>query len=258
MILIIIRSIWRDDYPRHLGFVLEILSTIMMLVVFWYTSLAFKPQLDNGVSYFDYLLMGEVILYLPLLLLQHNVRLGKKMARRGTFDFFFVNKVNILNYFFYYSLAYLIKDFIRLLLLILLSAFLFSFPIGLLQLALLLSYIVVISFFTMLIGIAVGLSLIFWGRGEGSFGQFISLLTILGGAYFPLSVFPQWLQKLSLSFNPLTGFLEYGRDLTRGLWQTPPLAIFIWPFVILLFYKFIYSYGLKYYRNNGPPTDITF
>lgn len=257
MMMLLLKNILRDDYPKAWGILIEILSLILMLVVFWFTSQAFAPRsLDYG-NYFDYLIIGELVLYLPLMLFQQNIRLGKKMGRRGTFDFLYVNHKSVWRYFSQFTLLYFFKDAVKLLLLVILCQLFFTLPLNVGTLVMLFGYIFYLCVLFSLLGMTIGLSLIFWGRGEGVWGQFISLASVLGGAYFPIKVFPLWLQKISLLLNPITGFLEFGRAIARGSF-TEMSSIIVWSALIPIIYGMVYHVGLRHYRKCGPPSDITF
>ena len=258
MILVLLKSLWRDDYPKVWGVVFEFVSMIMMLAVFWYTSQAFVPIKEMGTSYFVYLVTSEIILYLPLVLLQQNIRLGKKIARRGTFDFLYVREVSLLRYFSTFTMAYFCKDFVKLMILLVMSILIFGYSLEVKEMIVILTYISILSLLCATIGMGIALLLIFFGRGEGVWSQVISFSSLLAGAYFPLHVFPDWLQTVSLSLNPLTLFLEYGREISFGNYSFPSLGMIIWCCLIPLANYFIYIKGLEIYRKRGAPADITF
>lgn len=257
MILFLFRIIIKEDYPRKLGVLLEIFSMLMMLFVFWFTSKAFVPVNYNVKSYFNYLFWGEFILFLPLSLLQQNIRIGKKMAIRGSFDLFLVTKRHPLKYFSTFSLGYFFKDFIKLLLLILIALIFFELNFNSKLFVQLLIYILASSIFFSLIGVTIGLSLIFWGRGEGIWGQLLSFLSIMAGAYFPISTFSNQIVKIGKFCNPLQTYLEYGREIINNGYSSIPISLFIWFIATVIVYSFIYSIGLKSYKKNGPPAGIT-
>lgn len=263
MILILFRSVIRDDYPRKWGFLLEILSIFIMLFVFWFTSKAFKPNSLVGENYFYYLLIGEILLFLPLSLMQQNIRLGKKIGIRGTFDFLLTKKISISKYFFSFTMVYFFKDLLKTICLLTLSAAIFYLPLNLNQLLSLFIYLLLGCLIFSFLGMIIGLSLIFWGRGEAIWGQTLSILSILGGAYFPLNVFPNWLNITMIQLNPIAVYLELGREIARHdlfivLDQYPlSMALLSWLLVAFLLYKQVYYFGLKYYKRNGPPSEIT-
>lgn len=258
MLMVLLKSMLKDDYPRSWGIILEVFSVVLMLTVFWFTSLAFKPTTLTGDRYFDYLLIGEFILYLPLLLLQQNIRLGKKMARRGTFDFLHVQGIASWRYFMSFSQVYFVKDLIKLIIMMIVTKIFFTLPLSAVSIVGLLIYVSLVSFLFALLGMAIGLSLVFWGRGEGVWGQFISLGSVLGGAYFPVMVFPVWLQKASLILNPITCFLEYGRSLVKGNYAAVSPSMVLWVILIPMVCYIVYTLGLKRYLKWGPPSDISF
>ncbi len=229
----------------------------MMLFVFWFTSKAFVPVSHSIESYFSYLFWGEFILFLPLSLLQQNIRIGKKMAVRGTFDLLLVTKRHPIKYFSTFSLGYFVKDFIKLLVLMCIAVTFFELTLNLQYFAQLLIYILISSLFFSLIGVTIGLSLIFWGRGEGVWGQLLSFLSIMAGAYFPISTFSNQIVVMGKFLNPLQTYLEYGRMIMSKGYSYVPVNLLIWFFAIVIIYSFLYRFGLKSYKKNGPPAGMT-
>ncbi len=257
MILFLLKIIMREDYPRKWGVLLEAFSMFMMLFVFWFTSRAFVPISHNIESYFHYLFWGEFILFLPLSLLQQNIRVGKKMAIRGTFDLLLVTKINPLKYFFTFSLGYLVKDIFKLLILIIMAVLFFELSLSWTNTFTLFIYIFISSLFFSLIGVSIGLSLIFWGRGEGIWGQLISFLSIMAGAYFPMSNFSELIVRVGKVLNPLQTYLEYGRSIESEGLSALPVGLGLWFIVIIIIHIFLYRFGLESYKKNGPPAGIT-
>jgi hypothetical protein len=247
----------REDYPRKWGVLLESFSMFMMLFVFWFTSRAFVPVSHNIESYFSYLFWGEFILFLPLSLLQQNIRTGKKMAIRGTFDLFLVTEMNPLKYFFTFSLGYFAKDIFKLIILLIMAVLFFELDLSTVNIFTLLIYIFISSLFFSLIGISIGLSLVFWGRGEGVWGQLLSFLSIMAGAYFPLSTFSDQVVTIGKILNPLQTYLEYGRLITSDGITFFPVTLCLWFVVITMGHITLYSIGLKSYRKYGPPAGIS-
>lgn len=65
------------------------------------------------------------------------------------------------------------------------------------------------------LGVAAAAGVIAFRRGEGGVGFIATLLTISSGAYFPLSLFPTWLQTLA-EVNPFAIALDAMRQAVLG------------------------------------------
>lgn len=258
MILTLIKNIWLDDYPRKWGFLLEAISMISMLIVFWYTSQAFTPKEPGDVNYFEYLFWGEFILYIPLNVLAQNVRLAKKLAYRKTFDFFLVREISIPVLFLKNGISHGLWALMKMLFFLIFSILFFSLDVSPLSLMTLIGFISIQSLFCSLLGMAIGLIVIFTGRGEGLWGQLTSFLSLFAGAYFPLKVLPPWLREISTSLNFITAYLEQGRALvySKVSYELWPILC-VWWLVIVMFLGIVSKFGLRYYKKHGPPSDIT-
>ena len=134
----------------------------------------------------------------------------------------------------------------------------FSLNVSYLSLLMLFFFIAIQSLFCALLGMAIGLIVIFTGRGEGLWGQLTSFLSLFAGAYFPIKVLPTWLQEVSFALNFITAYLEQGRGFiySQTNYELWPILL-IWWLAIALFLGIVSRFGLRYYKKHGPPSDIT-
>jgi ABC-2 type transport system permease protein len=80
------------------------------------------------------------------------------------------------------------------------------------------------------IGVISGAIILTVRRGRGLAGLVVVLLTLTSGAYFPIQVFPGWLQQVA-EFNPMTRVLNGAREALLGspdwsvVWSVVPTLI---------------------------------
>ena len=265
MILLFIKTTLKffikEEYPRWYGFILEILATLLLLIMLWFTSKAYIPHNLNQTGYFQYLLIGELVLHLPFSLLFQGVKVMKRLGLSGGVDQLLVADKSVFKFAWSFLFVYFFKGFLRLALLLLISQLLFELPFEGAKMG---TFIVTLaaSFIPFsLLSLAIGSVVLFWGRGENIWGQISSWLSLLSGAYFPLSIFPMDLHKILPFINPFALFLE----ISRGVLGTKDyvissgefLAIGIWISLFTAMAAIFFNLGLKQYKRRGPPASYS-
>ncbi len=252
----------KEEYPRWYGLILEILATLLLLATLWFTSKAYTPNNLGERGYFEYLLIGELLLHLPFSLLFQGVRIMKRIGLSSALDQLLVANKSVLKMAGSFLVVYFFKSCIRLFLLFMLSFLFFKAPFAVKFIPYYVMMLIagVIPF--ALLSLSIGSVVLFWGRGENIWGQISSWLSFLSGAYFPLSTFPKWAHGVLPFINPFALYLELGRRLlssnsfSLALSEITTLLAWVAGFTISL--VLTYSFGLAGYRKRGAPTSYSF
>lgn len=257
-----IKFFFKEEYPRWYGVVIELLSVLLMLATFWFTSKAFSPVGLNRQDYFHYLIIGELSLHIPFAILFQGVRFMKRLGLSSLADQLIVAEKSILIFVLHFLAIYFVKSLLRIFFILALSGLFFSFPMDGKDL-LTLVFLQVFAFFPVsLLSLSVGSLVLFWGRGESIWGQLSSWLSFLSGAYFPLQVFPSWIGKVLPLANPFTFFLQLSRRaLSDGFnsIDTFNILIFVgWTFFFFAALVVVFKLGLRRYQRVGPPNSYSF
>ena len=266
MIFILIKTIFKffikEEYPRWYGGFLEVLSTLLMLATFWFTSKAYAPANLDQQGYFAYLLIGELCLHLPFSILFQGIRLMKRLGLSGVVDQLLVAQNSLFRLVFCFLSIYFVKGIIRLFLLILSAGLFFELPFPIAMTPKFFFLQVIVFFPIFFLSFSVGSIVLFWGRGENIWGQISSWLSFLSGAYFPILIFPVWIQSLLPVINPFALYLEICRRLLRqdglSLFTYEWIGIFCWFFFFILATVVTFRFGLSAYRKRGPPNSYSF
>lgn len=221
----------RDRYPTKLAFLGELIGLLVSLTVYWYTARAFIPGSGFSGSYFDYLLIGEASLFLPLAFFHGLVRISRQTANEGVLELtqaFPIRGWRIIS-----ALGAALAPFElgRILLTLLIARMLFGFhaDAGAILQFTLLQLIAAPAFLGL--GLIASAIVLRFGRGETAIAWISSGAAILAGAYFPVSVLPESIQTLSNWLSPFFVLLEATR---QALGQTSLSAGLMGPMTVLL------------------------
>jgi ABC-type uncharacterized transport system permease subunit len=266
MILLFIKGtlkfFFKEEYPRWYGPILEVLATFLLLATLWFTSKAYSPVALNQVDYFEYLLIGELVLHLPFSLLYQGLRLMKRIGLSNTADQLIVANRSILKMASSFLGVYFLKNCVRLILLFVLASLFFKAPFSLEQIPIYFLIVLLSSIPFVMLSLSLGSIVLFWGRGENIWGQVSSWMSFLSGAYFPLSIFPQWLQELLPFINPFALYLEMSRKaLSSSSLESISGESFMlvgWTIFFGVCLAISYKMGLSKYRKSGTPNSYSF
>ena len=236
--------------------IFEGVSLLVTLAVIYFASESFslKVNLGNkeGISLFVFLLVGEIALIVPMnfaerflthfleiknqqfLLTLVGLRISPKrfVLSRTLPDMFFpISRVFFILIFSYLFLNFhfTLLDFLNFFILEILTTILFG-------------YMALIT--TMIYSR--------FNRGIGLFYTLQSFAAILGGAYFPINVFPSYIKNISI-FLPQTQILKIARAIFQSqTWALNSVVILItWMLVLLSICKVLESYTIRRQKLNA-------
>lgn len=210
----------REKFRFRSQILWEIFGILVTLAVYFYTAKAFSPaftgRLHPGTTYFEFVLMGELVLILPSVMLDGQIKSLKRFQKEGLLEIFAVGRVRLAPLMLIASLAFSIKDLLRVLLVLLAAYLIFPFHVDVSSLPLLvLLQILFLPVFCALGALAASV-LIYTRRGEHLLSNLHMVIAMAAGAYFPVSVLPEIVQKLSRFLSPFTVLLDQSRDLMGG------------------------------------------
>jgi ABC-type polysaccharide/polyol phosphate export permease len=167
-------------------------------------------------SYFDFVFIADVSMRLPSLLTQSSIQ-AIKFAKNNNILLFLANAPGSLSsYLLEFMVAKSAKEIVKILLLFVLASLVFDFKFesnfvySLLLLQLLFfPFFISISFFSALLFLK-------FGRGENLLMKGFSVLAVLSGLYFPLSVFPPYVENVLVNLSPLEQLLNSSRLAFEG------------------------------------------
>ena len=238
----------RDEFISKINIVLELIAIFISLLIYYFTSKTFSGSIDSSlaiykVNYFDFILIGEVLLALPLFFLEGTYRKVRESLMNGVYDTFNYLGISSLKSIFFLVSSALPKVLFRISLTLVFAYLFFGFsiPIGRILICFLIVIISLPLFFSF--GLAFSAVLLKTGRGQALIGYFLTMMSIGAGGFFPLSVLPVSLVRV-LEFFPYTTLLETLRlflvdaNYSRLSDLVPALLWFLLiPFILLGFKK---------------------
>jgi ABC-type polysaccharide/polyol phosphate export permease len=236
---------FKTEYISRFSYLFEILAAGMSLTIYHFTSEAFNSSVNDSLSlyemnYFEFIVVGEVLLALPLFFLEGTFRKVKQSLVEGVWETMSYLNIDSVKAVFYLVLSAVPKEIFKISIVVGLSYLFFDFNVS--PLFFLISFIVIILispiFFSL--GLLFSLILLRYGRGQSLIGYFLTVMSIGAGSFFPISVLPQVVRDIFLFF-PYTRALESSRiyiaqsdlyDLSYTIMFIPwfilfPLSIFI-------------------------------
>lgn len=206
-----------NEYQIHFGnkgyWLQFIASCAIHLWVYQMTSVALTANLNTtynwyGQSYFHFVVIGELGLMLQLAALEASVR----SIRTAHFNGFLEHLLYLSPYsqlqFLALGISSILKDFVHWLTMIMLAWVIFDLsllpqivlPVLALILVSLPAYFVLGQIFSSVV--------IATGRGGGITSNFLFLISIVSGTYFPTEVFPKLFQDIFINYLPTTFLLK--------------------------------------------------
>lgn len=234
-------------------------------MIYWFTSKAFSSSVSTHLdqTYFSYIVIGDIFLTLPFYFIDTFVRKIKQSVYDGTFELMLSLPISFSKIIFILGMGGFIRDLLRSLVTLTIVVFCFEFPSTWANIAkaFLFQFVFIVPFIS--IGFIFSLSILYFGRGESLLGYLNTLAAFLAGSFFPLSVLPNWIQKASLQFSPLTFILEQTRHLISfGGFSLPTLpiisTILSWSIVSIIIALFIFKLAVSKMRKKGFQFLITY
>jgi len=219
----LIRSLLKLSYKNYyiskFNIVAEVIAILATLLIYSFTSRAFSSSVEghlsiwDGASYFNYLIIGEIILLLPTYFIQQFSGQVKLSLHNGTFETLLHLPISPLKSIMSLGSLGLMSELIRSIMTIILAIVFFNFSIPSSSLV----YLLVIQSLAILCFLGIGLIavslLIITGRGQVVVNYFCLFGGFFSGAYFPLEVFPSYIAKWGHLISPFSTVLIYSRQL---------------------------------------------
>jgi ABC-type polysaccharide/polyol phosphate export permease len=187
---------------------------LLTISVIYYASESFTfkdlPASSEKRTLFSFLLVGEISLILPMSFAERFLSIFLEMRNLQFYQTLLGLKISPYYYIFSKTVVELLLPLSRMILIIILCAYFMNFPVGLLKIA---TYVLLQLFAMIIFGLmALIASIIYlkFNRGIGLFYSLQSFAAIIGGVYFPISIFPAGLKAFSL-FLPHTQVLFASR-----------------------------------------------
>lgn len=255
---LILREFIRLDFKKYLTsykvFFGIIISSFITLFLYFYTSKAIGDNFhDLEMNYFSYILIAELVLLIPSYLVSFSVDQMKQWKTRGLFDYLLSVPVTMLWILTLRSLAIIPRCLFLLSVQLFIAVVIFDFNISL-------SFLASLFFFSLasfplffLMGILALSLFLLTGRGSASLGYFNTVLSLLSGAYFPLSVLPEWLSSIAVT-TPYAYLLSMARksygQMSVDSISNELLGLFVWSVLFLFLSILLFKKSLKFYKNN--------
>lgn len=187
-------------YPGIYSFIGHVTGTIMTLIVYHYTSVAFGDNFsDLGSNYFTFILVGELTLLSGTSMLDFVVRQMRSWKVRGIFDYTLSTPMSAVTLVILRSLAAWPRDIILVTTQLLLAALFFELTLTPFDIAVVLFYPILAAPAFLGLGMLALSVMLVTGRGASAISYITMGLTVLAGAYFPLTVLPDWAQRLGVA-----------------------------------------------------------
>lgn len=203
---------------------------------------------DQDLNYFDFIVIAELALYIPLYLIESPMRNLKEQIDSRVLNTMITLKWSSLTIL--VSSAY--NDFLRVIWRLVLSlGILFFFFETSLNIDHIKSALILLTLnipFAMSIGILLCAIYLSLGRGQFLVGQVNVFLSVLSGAFFPISVFPEALNKFISNYLPFASYLTSLRN--ADISDLKFTSTLVWLFLLIIMYKF-FKKSLRIYSERG-------
>lgn len=255
---------WRLQFPSKKYFFILFLSHILTLWTYALTSKAFTPFTLGQASwmqmnYFSYVVFGEIILMLPLSLMEVFTK---------SIRFIFINKLELelitgprgLVKLSFLSVSMILREFVYLVTFILFAYGFFDFQIQIGHLLLGLGMVFISLPLFLAIGVFIGMFVLITGRGSTLTSHINFFFSICAGVYFPLEVFSpvtrEWLKLLAPPTRLLSGVREFYFSFTPLKYLDLIIYFLVWAVILWSIVLFLYPHAVARLRKNGRPILI--
>lgn len=244
LLLIIFKVDFESFYTKKVAFIFHFLSTFISLLIYYYTSKAFSSNIGGPLAhykmdYFSYILYGELSLMTLGGLISFSVQRLKILQIKGVLEQIDFTKTSLLKFICQTSIMSLPRELFIFMTYLIVAIFFFNFQISPISiLGILILQLIILPAFLGIIILAIG-ALIRFGRGTALVGYLVTFSSFFAGAYFPIEVFPNVIQKYSLFLSPFNTLLITIRELVAGqslsiVFSSNSLVLCLWS--IFLFF----------------------
>lgn len=201
---------WQEQFPTRTVYVAEILTSILDVLFYYFTSESIGKLLfgaSQTKSYFEYVVWNEALISIPVICLVVFTKSVRSSHFDSTWEILLTAPRKLSSILLLLSQADIYRSAFRSILILVFAALLgakFSSTQVFTGIFLL---IISLPLFLALGIFASGLYIRF-ERGFGAITHGAQLLSVFAGTYFPISVFPVWLQKMSVNISPWTWLIQ--------------------------------------------------
>ncbi len=248
-LLLLWRQEKREQFPTWISIFTFALSSFFELSIYWFTSKALGNNLEYFGNYFQFVVLGQLVVFLPIHLLS-CFSFGIKQARQyGTLDAYLLLPMVLEKKIVFCALGSILRNLFHWIVFFAQATLVFGLSLSLEQWVWLFLLQVIFLPLFLAAGLTAAGVFLYFGRGVGVFHIFAQALAIVSGVYFPLSIFPL-LQGIGIA-SPFQLILELSRSTPFSI---QPLQIGIWAawsFFFLSLSPFILRFGLRAMQARG-------
>ena len=209
---------YRLTYPSWVSWGSAIFATLLSLVAYWYTAKAFGsgPQ-SREPDYFQFLVVNEVILALPISLVGGPAAALREYLSEGVLESFRVLPISRLRILLGPVASYALQQSLQALAIFGAASLLLglALPLRVGARALLVTLLALPAFLGLGL-LSAGVFMRF-GRGDSFITTLNTVGAVLGGAYFPSDLFPEFLQNTGGRISPYSILLTEIRNLSKAV-----------------------------------------
>lgn len=253
---------FREIYRNKTMIISYIITTVVTLGIYWFTSKAFAPSIQSGLasgdqSYFSYILVGDLAFLIPSLMFVGVADAIRRNAVNKTLEPMLVSTYDSRKLLMLQLFALLPIELFKAMLTFVIAVLLFDFNLPTIS-VFKVSFIQFASLpLFMGLGLIGGAILLRFSRGDGILGQLSSFGMILAGAYFPITVLPESLKVIGELFSPFNLLLSGTRQAIypneEFVFLKLILMLAIWGIFLFSLGYFLVGHSLKYNRKKGAP-----
>ena len=252
----------RNRYNNRFLALLNAISITVNLVIYWFTSKAFAPSMgqyldSRGMDYFTFLLIGELGLLIPLGLQDGLSSYVKFLGSEGVLENMMVYPGDLKNKVLKMYMGNVFVALFQMFVTIILSYLYFGWSLSPKQLLFFIGWIIFITPMFYQISIIALAYTLYFGKAGITFAL-STFASVIAGSYFPITVLPEWLQKVSIYLSPLTPTLQGLRHLLfdgvdSEVFLRSLKFIMIWTIILTPIAHYFYKWSMKKFREKGCP-----
>jgi ABC-type polysaccharide/polyol phosphate export permease len=252
----------REIYHSKTMILTAVVTTVVTLGIYWFTSKAFAPSVASGlegsdVNYFSYILIGDLTFLIPSLMFVGVADSIRRNAVDRSLELMLTSRVGPRKIIMLQLAALIPIEFVKAALTLLIAVLVFSFRLP----AFSIPKVLFLQIFSLPLFIGLGLIaasiLLRFSRGESVIGQISNLGIIFAGAYFPIAVFPETIGVISKIFSPFSVLLEGTRSMFNGanwpIFFNLSMIIIVWGIISFALGFWLIGKGLEFNRRKGSP-----
>lgn len=253
----------RSVFINRLSFSGRFIAILVNIWFYYFAAKAFNPNTkvfaDNqSWSLFEFVMVGEIVLFFAIDALVLFAQQTRLIIRENVLNPLLNTKTPLYKTIFLMCVSSMSLSLFTIIFNLIILVFFFdlTYPMMNVFKAIILN----ISFLPIFIGLGylAAAFLMIFRKGSAGLGAAVGSLGILSGAYFPVTVFPGWVEKIVVYINPMHTLLGQTRQLLRfgttSFSYTGLCAVTLTLGLILLFVSIlIFNYTIVLYRRRGEP-----